>query len=458
MEAQAFGVTTVDKDFLIPQRIERLPMCRVQRMISIIIVIAVFFDAVDMGAMTYLLPSLKEAFKLDAALAGLLGSMSMAGMLVGSFAAGRLADRVGRKNLLQYSMILWGVSGIALALSWNTPSMFVFRFLLGLGLGAEYPVANAMLSEFLPVKSRGRYLTIMEGLAPVGVITAGLIAWILIPLVGWRWVFVVQAVPAFWIFIIRRKMPESPRWLESVGRGEEADAICTQLEDQVRQASGQKLPPIPEVTYEPARKGKAKFSELWKGDYLKRTAGMSIVWPLALLGYWGIQVWITALLAAKGYTIHKSMTYVLLIQLGGIPGFLSTVYLIDRIGRKASLLLGLLGSAVMAYLYGNAPNLALLIVWGVLLQFFFWVLWPSLYAFTPEIYPTRLRATGAGFVMSMGRLGAIAGPYLTGLILGAGAAQSWVFAMGVAAFVLGAIAVVALVPETKGKVLEEVSA
>lgn len=458
METEAFEASLSERDFKIPQRLERLPMTRVQLSISLVIVIAVFFDAIDMGAMTYLLPSLRSDFNLSSAQAGLLGSMSMAGMLVGSFLAGALADRFGRKGLLQFSMIIWGVGGIMCALSWNAISLFVFRFLLGLGLGAEYPVANAMLSEFLPVKVRGRWLTLMEGLSPIGVVTSGLIAWILVPRVGWRWVFVVEALPAIWIYFVRRSMPESPRWLESVGRHEEADEVCEQLEKRVADSTGQALPPIPDVTYAAGQTGKARLADLWGSELWKRTLGMTLVWPLGLLGYWGIQVWITALLADKGYAVTTSMSYVLLIQLGGIPGFLATMYFIDLIGRKASLITGLLGSALMAYLYGNAPNLTLLIIFGVLLQFFFWVMWPSLYAFTPEVYPTRLRATGTGFVMSMGRLGAMVGPYITGLILGAGAAQTWVFVMGVAVFVIAAIAVIILFPETKGKVLEEVAA
>ena len=447
-----------ERDYRIPQRIERLPMTSVQRWISLVIVIAVFFDAVDMGAISYLLPSLRDYFGLTAATAGLLSSMSMAGMLVGSFLAGRLADKMGRKALLQYSMIIWGLGGILCALSWSVASLIVFRFLIGLGLGAEYPVANAMISEFLPTKVRGRWLTVMEGLAPIGVIFAGLLAWIFVPIIGWRWVFVFEAVPAIWIFFVRRNLPESPRWLESVGREEEAHAIAAELEHKVQKVTGSELPPIPEVTYVSQKGIRAKFGDLWVGRYVKRTVGMAIVWPLALLGYWGIQSWITALLASSGYTIQKSMAYALLIQLGGIPGFLVTTYLIDKVGRKATLIIGLLGSAVMAYLYGNAPNLTLLIVFGLLLQYFFWTLWPALYAFTPEVYPTRLRATGTGFVMSMGRLGAILGPYVAGLILGKDYVQGPVFIMALVAFVIAALAVLLLVPETKGKVLEEVAA
>lgn len=439
----------------IPQRLERLPMTSYQRKISFIIILSVFFDAVDMGAMTFLLPSLMKAFSLKPAAAGLLGSMSMAGMLVGSMMAGKLADKIGRKLMLQWSMIIWGVAGILLSVSWDLYSLLVFRFLLGLGLGAEYPVANAMLPEFLPKDYRGRYMTVMEGLAPVGVMSAGLVAWLVLPYVGWRWVFVAEAVPAAWLFFIRRNLPESPRWLEAVGRSAEADGLTKTIEEEVRKRTGKPLPPVPEVTFVEKAK-KASFAELWSSEYYKRTLMLCILWPAALFGYWAINVWITALLVAKGFAMIKSIQYVILLTSAGIPGFLSATYLIDRIGRKPLVICSLVGSAVAAYFYGNATSLPLLITWGLLMQFCMWNLWPAIYAYTPELYPTRMRGTGTGLCMGIGRIGAILGPYVTGLIVASALGKHMVFVVGASVFVVGALAVLLLAPETKGRVLEEI--
>lgn len=451
----AIGERAATGTLKIPQRIERLPMTSHQRMIAFVVVLSVFFDAVDMGAMTFLLPSLKEAFGLGARTAGLLGSMSMAGMLVGSLVAGRLADRVGRKVMLQYSMILWGLSGLALALSWNVPSLLVFRFLLGVGLGAEYPVANAMLPEFLPAKSRGRYMTVMEGLAPIGVITAGLVAYLVLPQIGWRAVFVAEAIPAFWLFVVRRRVPESPRWLEAVGRNDEADAVTRGIEDEVRRRTDRELPPVAEARVVESRVGRARFIDLWSGPYWKRTLMLWILWPAAMFGYWAINVWLGAMLVDKGFTIMKSIGYVILITSGGIPGFLVATVLTDKVGRKALVIAGLLGTALMAYLYGRASTLAWLIGLGMSMQYFMWILWSTVYAFTPEMYPTRMRATGTGLGMAIGRIGAIAGPSATGLILASSYGQSMVFNLGAAMFIFAAIAVLVLAPETKNKSLEE---
>jgi putative MFS transporter len=440
----------------IPQRVERLPMTSYQQTISFVIILSVFFDAVDMGAMTFLLPALIKAFGLNPAMAGMLGSMSMAGMLVGSMVAGKMADRIGRKLMLQWSMIIWGVSGLLLALSWNFTSLLVFRFFLGLGLGAEYPVANAMLPEFLPKSVRGRYMTVMEGLAPIGVMCAGLVAFLVLPQVGWRWVFVAEAAPALWLFLIRRSLPESPRWLESVGRKEEAQNVITMIEQEVVKRTGQPLPPIT-GTEVIEKHGKASFGELWSHRYWRRTLMLCILWPASLFGYWAINVWITALLVGKGFAIIKSIQYVIWITSAGIPGFLAATYLIDKIGRKPLVICALLGSGIAAYFYGNAGSLTTLITWGLIMQFCMWNLWPSVYAYTPELYPTRLRGTGTGLCMGIGRIGAILGPYVTGLIVASTASKSMVFAVGASVFVLAAFVVLIFAPETKGRTLEEIN-
>ena len=247
----------------IPQRIERLPLTSYQRFLGFIIITAWFFDDVDLGAMTFLLPVLGREFHLNPVMMGTLLSMSFCGMFIGTGLSGLLSDKLGRKIILQWSMILWGVAGILCAISWDITSLFVFRFLLGVGLGAELPVATATLPEFLPKHARGRYVAIMEGLLPVGIIVAGVTTYFVLPLVGWRWVFVAEAVPAAWLFLVRRNIPESPRWLEAVGRREEADRVMADIEAQVAKKYGKPLPPVLEQTLIEKETEQSPFFELW---------------------------------------------------------------------------------------------------------------------------------------------------------------------------------------------------
>jgi MFS transporter, putative metabolite:H+ symporter len=440
----------------IPQRIERLPLTSYQRFLGFIIITAWFFDCVDLGAMTFLLPVLAKEFQLSPVMMGTLVSMSFCGMLVGTALSGLLSDKFGRKKILQWSMVLWGVAGILCALSWDITSLFVFRFLLGLGLGAELPVAHATLPEFLPKNARGRYVAIMEGLLPVGIIVAGLITYFVLPFVGWRWVFVAEAVPAAWLFVIRRNIHESPRWLEAVGRREEADRVMTEIEATVSKKYGKPLPPVLEQTLVEKETGQAPFVELWSSDYWKRTLMLWIVWPACLFGYYGLTSWLGALLVGKGFAVIKSITFVVTITLGGIPGFLSATYLIEKLGRKPVVIVATAMTAVSAYFYGNAGTMSALYMWGFAMMFFTYAMWSSIYAYTPELYPTRMRGTGCGLSSSVGRIGAIAGPYAIGwLLVSAGAGA--VFTMAASMFGIAALAVLVLGPETQGRILEEIS-
>lgn len=440
----------------IPQRIERLPLTSYQRYLGFVIITAWYFDDVDLGAMTFLLPVLAKEFQLSPVMMGTLISMSFGGMLVGTALSGLFSDKFGRKKVLQWSMILWGTAGILCALSWDITSLFVFRFLLGMGLGAELPVAHAMLPEFLPKSARGRYVAIMEGLLPVGIMTAGIVSYFILPLVGWRWVFVAEALPAAWLFIIRRNIPESPRWLEAVGRHEEADRVMTEIEAKVEQKYGKPLPPVLDQVLVEKESGKSPFAELWSADYWKRTLMLWIVWPACLFGYYGLTSWLSALLVDKGFAIIKSITFVVTITIGGIPGFLLATYLIEKIGRRPVVIVSTAMTAASAYLYGNAGTLTMLYTWGFLMMFFTYAMWSSIYAYTPELYPTRMRGTGCGLSSSVGRIGAIAGPYAIGwLLVTAGA--SAVFSMAAGMFGLAALAVFVFGPETQGRILEEIS-
>jgi len=208
----------------IASRMERLPWCRVQRTLFLTIATAWLFDSMDLGAMTFLLSPISHHFALSATQAGVLGSASFAGMFFGAMGAGVLADRFGRQRVFKYSIVVWGVASIALALAWNFESLIAFRFVLGVGMGAEFPVAAAILAEFMPSSKRGRYAALLEGAWPLGFIAAGAVSYLLVAsTIGWRGFFAMQAVLAVIALILRRHLPESPRWLASRGQAVAAE-------------------------------------------------------------------------------------------------------------------------------------------------------------------------------------------------------------------------------------------
>lgn len=439
----------------IAARLERLPITNYQRGIFYVIATAYFFDSMDLGAMTFLLGSIRTEFNLSAAEAGFLSSLSFFGMFFGAGASGMLADRLGRKAVFQSSMIIWGIGSIACGLAPDAQLLGVARVLLGIGMGMEFPIAQSLMTELIPTKNRGRYVAYLQGAWPVGFVCVGLLSLAVLSITNWRWVFLIEGVSAVAVLVIRRYVPESPRWLASRGRYAEAEAVMSKIEAAVRaKLGGASLPlvkPLP-----PVEAGITGFRVLWSGVFAKRTAMAWGHWFFIMLGYYGMLTWLGALLQAKGFPVTKSVYYTVLISLAGIPGFLTTGWLVEVWGRKKTLAGSLVASAVACYLYGASTTQTELIVFGLAMQFCMFGMGSAMYAYVPELYPTRIRATGSGFASAAGRVGALLGPFIVGLILPV-TGQAGVFALGAGAFIAAAMLVMFLGIETKGKTLEEIS-
>ena len=439
-------------------RLERLPFSGYHKLIFIIIAVAFFFDSVDLATMTFVLGSIKKEFGLSTATAGLVASSSFFGMVIGAAMAGLLADRFGRRPVFQWSMVLWGVASYLCSTAHSVEALIVWRVLLGIGMGMEFPVAQTLLSEFVPAANRGRLIALMDGFWPLGFITAGIVSYFVLPQFGWRAVFALLAVPAFFVLIVRRAVPESPRWLEHAGRHAEADTVMRNIEVKVMRSTGlSTLPaPAPHRVATPAR-GRSALREIWSGPYRRRTTMVWLLWFFALLGFYGLTSWLGALLQQAGFAVTQSVYYTVLISLGGVPGFLCAAWLVERWGRKPTCIASLLGGSAMAYLYGQSAlyggSVALLVCTGLAMQFFLFGMWAVLYTYTPEQYGTGARATGSGFASAIGRVGSLIGPYVVGVVLPV-FGQGGVFTLGALSFAVAAAAVWVLGIETRGVALE----
>ena len=447
----------------IAARLERLPMTGYQRRVFAVIATAWLVDQVDVALLTFLLGSLIAAFGLSPAEAGALASMTYLGQLVGNVLAGAASDRFGRRPVLQGTMILWGVSSLLAAVSWSIGSLMLFRFLIGVGVGGEAPVAQAMVAELVPARVRGRYIALMEGFWAVGYVLSGCICYFLLPLLGWRAAFVAVGALAAVVLLVRRALPESPRWLVERGRVAEAEQAVLMMEEEVYgRLGGEALPGADLTTEAPSEVSTAAISvagalgTVFSRAYARRTAMAFGLWFFALIGFFGLNSWIAVLLRAHGFTLNGSVGFVTLITTGGIPGFFTAALLLERVGRKPTTAAFLLLSAAAAYAYGHASGTTALFAAGFTMQFFLFGMWSCLYAYTPELYPTRARSTGAGMASAAGRIGAILGPILVPMIVARGG-QGAAFTLGAGAFVLAALLVAVLGVETRGKVLETVS-
>lgn len=374
-------------------------------------------DAMDVGLISFVITVLVSEWSLTGEQASWIASAGFVGMAVGATLGGLLADRLGRRSVFALTLLIYGVATGASALVVGLALLLVLRFFVGLGLGAELPVASTYVSEFAPARMRGRLIVILEAFWAVGWTAAALIGFFVIPNVdeGWRWAFAIGAIPAVYALVIRWGLPESARWLERQGRHAEAAAIVERLEASPALASTQRRRGEPAAaatapTGPAATTAGERLRALWSAEFSVRTACLWLVWFCVNFAYYGAFIWIPTLLFSQGYDLVKSFGFTLIITLAQLPGYAVAAWLIEVWGRRLTLSVFLAGSAVSAVLFGQAGTEGLIIASGMALSFFNLGAWGALYAVTPEMYPTSLRGTGSGWAAGVGRIASILAP------------------------------------------------
>lgn len=431
------------------ERLDRLPFTREHGRLVFGSGLGWALDAMDVGLISFVLAALAAQQQWDVTSTELswIASIGFVGMAVGATAGGLLADRVGRRQVFALTLLVFGVATGAAALSWSVGALMVFRFLVGLGLGAELPVASTLVSEFAPARVRGRVVVWLEAFWAVGWILAALIGFLVVPGsdAGWRWALAIGALPALYAAVVRWGLPESVRFLESRGRIEEAESAVRRFEESAGVPAVES--PVPTPIPPPGPRA------LWAAGTRARTAALWTVWFSINFSYYGAFIWLPSLLFADGFSLVKSFQYTLFITLAQLPGYAVAAVLIEKWGRRPTLATFLVGSAVGAMLFASADGDTAVLVTGMVLSFFNLGAWGALYAVTPEIYPTALRATGAGSAAGFGRLASIAAPLCVPPLLDAGG-TGLVFGTFAAFFALGALATWGL-PERRGQALED---
>jgi MFS transporter, putative metabolite:H+ symporter len=434
----------------IAQRLDSLPLSRIHWKIVTVCGLGWLFDAMDAGIISFVLAVLLKKWQLTPAQIGWIGSAGLIGMFIGALLSGAIADRIGRKYLFQATLLLFSIATGLCGLAVGYFSLLLLRFFVGFGLGGELPVASTIVTEFAPAKHRGRLLVILESFWAFGWTAAAIVSYLIIPRFeeGWKIAFLIGFLPAFYVFFLRRSIPESPRYLAIAGKSEEAREVVRWMEKESGAA------PAFLTEEAPVKTQKRKLSDLFEGKFARRTLMLWILWFTMVYSYYGIFTWLPSLLVKDGNAVITTFRYVLIITLAQIPGYFSAAFLVDRVGRKWTLVPYLLGCAVAAYLFGNARSGSEIILFGCLISFFNLGAWGVVYTYTPELYPTDIRATGAGTAAAFGRTGGILAPIIVGMILSQG--RHVVFLHFAIVVVMGAIAVALLGEETKQKSLEEI--
>lgn len=408
-------------------------------------------DAMDVGLISFVMAALATQWSLSPTQTSLLGSIGFVGMAIGASLGGLLADKLGRRQVFALSLLIYGIGTGASALSISLGMIMVLRFIVGLGLGAELPVASTLISEFSPRKVRGRMVVLLEAFWAVGWILAAIIGTFVVTASdnGWRWALALGCVPAAYAVYVRLGLPESVRFLEKKYRHEEAEKIVESFE-RAALDEGKTLDNTPPEN----RDSEAENSvSIWSNVLRKRTVALWIVWFCINLSYYGAFIWIPSLLVADGFTLVKSFQFTLIITLAQLPGYLVAAWLIEKWGRRSTLATFLAGSAISAMLYGLADAEWQVLVAGCLLSFFNLGAWGALYAIGPELYPTNVRGTGTGAAAGFGRIASIIAPLIVPPIIAFGG-PIVLFAVFATAFAVAAIAAFTL-PEQKGKALAD---
>ena len=380
------------------------------------------FDAMDVGILSFVIAALAVDWGLNSSQMGWIGSVNSIGMAVGALFFGVLADKIGRKQIFMWTLILFSVASGLSAFTTTIVAFLILRFFVGMGLGGELPVASTLVSESVKAEERGRVVVLLESFWAGGWLIAAIISYFVIPadfwpIEGWRVALLITAIPAVYAIYIRMKLPDSPQF--------------TVKAESKRRSIFQNV------------------AEVWSKKYARSTLMLWILWFTVVFSYYGMFLWLPSVMVGKGFDLISSFKYVLIMTLAQLPGYFTAAWFIEKFGRKFVLVTYLLGTAASAYVFGGADTITTLLISGMLLSFFNLGAWGALYAYTPEQYPAIVRGTGAGMAAAVGRIGGVFGPLLVGSMLTRGYDISLVFAIFCIAIVIGVLAVIFLGKETK---------
>jgi MFS transporter, putative metabolite:H+ symporter len=404
-------------------------------------------DGAEVLLLGFALPSLIGEFGITPTQGGLTVTATFAGMLIGAWFWGTISDSIGRRMGFQVTVLIFALFGLLSAFAPSWEWLLVLRFVTGFGLGGALPLDFSLYAEFLPTENRGRNLVLLESFWALGTIIAAGLAWILVPSFGWRPLLATSALAAVLVLWIRRSIPESPRYLAISGKTDEAREILA----GIARENGRPAPVGELITGE--RQSGSTVARLWKPGLKRTTLMLWIAWFCISLAYYGIFTWLPQAFVAQGFSSLQTYQNTFLLALAQVPGFFSAAYLIERLGRRNTLGLYLIASGVFTFLFATVTGFGGLLASAMLMSFFALGAWGSLYAWTPELYPTEIRTTGMGWASGMARVAGVITPTLGGILFGyalVSALSTWA-----AAFVVGGIAVFLLGVETKSRALSD---
>lgn len=411
-----------------------------------------FIDGYIIGIIAVALSAMQSQFDLSLTMMGLIGMATLAGMFAGGIIGGYLTDLIGRKKMFLIDMLIMAIVSI-LQFFINDPiQLVILRFILGVAIGADYPIAGALMAEFSPKKNRGSLLGGLNGLWYVGYAISYLVGFLLLSVgdTSWRWMLLSSAIPVILMLVARLNMPESPLWLASKGRQKEANAI-------VRKIFGDHVI----MSNEPETKEKTNFLEMFRNGYGKWIFFVSAFWSLQVIPTFGIGTYIPEILAQFGFANGKR-EYLgsAVINIVYLVGLLPALYLIEKFGRRPTLIVPFLVSAISLFVLGATSGLNTSFVFILVLFIIYGTFNTAMGAhdwiYPNELFPTHIRGTAMGFITGVTRIASAIGTFFFPFILDNYGLAATLYICG-ALFFIGFLVSLFMAPETKNMSLTQTS-
>jgi putative MFS transporter len=450
----------------IAARLDRLPATRTIWKFVVLLSLGFFFELYDLLYSGYVAPGIVKSGILTSTTAGLFGMTGVAsfiaslfaGLFIGTISCGFLADRFGRRAIFTYSLLFYTAANLIMALQTTAAGLNFWRFMAGLGIGVELVTIGTYISELVPKHIRGRAFACEQTVGFLSVPVVAFLSYLLVPhkpfgIDGWRWVVIIGAHGALFVWFIRRALPESPRWLAQHGRLAEADRVLAKLEATVAKEYGA---PLPTPLAPASVTNSGSFRDMWVAPYGKRATMMIIFNIFQTVGFYGFANWVPTLLIKQGITVTTSLMYSSIIAIAAPIGPMIGLWIADKFERRTMIVAAAAVIMVFGLIFSQVSGGLLLITMGVGLTLANNILSFSFHTYQTELFPTGIRARAVGFVYSWSRMSAIFTSFLiAGLLKQLG--TTGVFAFIAVAMLIVMAAIGFMGPRTRDLALEQIS-
>jgi MFS transporter, putative metabolite:H+ symporter len=450
----------------IAARLDRLPATRTIWKFVVLLSLGYFFELYDLLYSGYVAPGMVKSGILSSTTAGLFGMTGVAsfiaslfaGLFIGALCCGFLADRFGRRSIFTWSLLFYTAANLVMAFQTTASGLNSWRFIVGLGIGVELITVDTYISELVPKQIRGRAFACEQTVGFLSVPVAAFLSYVLVPhrpfgIDGWRWVVIIGAQAALFVWFIRRALPESPRWLAQTGRFPEAERVLSRLEATIAKESGGPLPPPAKAV---STNTSTRFADMWAAPYGKRATMMIIFNIFQTVGFYGFANWVPTLLIKQGITVTNSLMYSSIIAIAAPLGPMIGLWMADKFERRTIIVSSAAVILVCGLVFSQVTGGLMLIALGVALTLASNTMSYSYHTYQAELFPTGIRARAVGFVYSWSRLSAIFTSFLiAGLLRQFGTTGVFVFIAAAMLIVIAAIA--SMGPRTRDLALEQIS-